>query len=204
MAVTGLVLVAFLLLHMFGNLKMFLGAETFNEYAEWLKRDVGHPFLPYDWFIWIFRAVLLACVVLHVYAALRLWMRARRATPTAYVVKKRLKQTYSSRMMRWGGVILAGILLWHLWQFTLAPSGATPYDSVMAAFGEWYFVLLYAIWMVAVCMHIRHGFWSAFTTLGANTSPKAEAVLNGCAWVAALLLYFGFMVMPVAVLFGGI
>ena len=75
---------------------------------------------------------------------------------------------------------------------------------VIGEFSQWWMVLIYAVWMVAVCMHIRHGFWSAFATLGANTSAKARAVLNGCAWAVALLLFIGFMIMPVAVLFGWI
>ena len=216
MAVTGLILIAFLLMHMIGNLKMFLGPTDFNEYASWLKVLVLTPVLPHGFFIWIFRAALLACVVLHMYAAISLWARAKRATPTTYEAKRRLAQTYSARTMRWGGLILAGLLLWHLCQFTVVPSlidpavqmtwhGAeNPYAMVQAAFGQWYFVALYAVWMVAVCMHIRHGFWSAFTTLGANTSPKAQEVLNGCAWVAAVLIFFGFMIMPVAALLGGI
>ena len=78
------------------------------------------------------------------------------------------------------------------------------YKMVIGEFSQWWMVLIYAVWMVAVCMHIRHGFWSAFATLGANTSAKARAVLNGCAWAVALLLFIGFMIMPVAVLFGWI
>ncbi len=203
MAVTGLILVAFLLVHMFGNLKMFMGAEAYNEYAEWLKQEVGHPFLPYGWFIWIFRFGLLASVVLHMYSAITLWLRAKEASPATYEAKKKLAQTYSARTMRWGGVILAIGLIWHLTQFTIAPTNPqNAYLSVIEAFQHWWFVLIYAAWMVTVCMHIRHGFWSAFTTLGANTSPKARVVLNGCAWVVALLLYIGFMIMPVAVLTG--
>ena len=81
MAVTGLLLIAFLLMHAFGNSKMFLGEDSFNHYAEWLKgqtEDGGilYPLLPAGWFIWIFRVVLLAAVVLHIYSAVTLWNRA--------------------------------------------------------------------------------------------------------------------------------
>ena len=219
MAVTGLVLIGFLLVHMFGNLKMFIGEEAFNHYAEWLKglsEDGGilYPLVPAGWFIWIFRAVLLAAVVLHVYSAATLWKRALAANPSGYEAKRRLAQTYSARTMRWGGIILAGILIFHLAQFTVHAAlvagdyGTTysesAYKMVIGEFSQWWMVLIYAVWMVAVCMHIRHGFWSAFATLGANTSAKARAVLNGCAWAVALLLFIGFMIMPVAVLFGWI
>ncbi|WP_377105141.1 succinate dehydrogenase cytochrome b subunit [Propionicimonas sp. T2.31MG-18] len=209
MAVTGLIMIGFLLMHMYGNLKMFLGAEAFDHYAEWLKGDILYPLVPKGWFIWIFRAVMVASVVLHMYSAITLWKRAMDANPSAYQVKKQLAQTYSARTMRWGGIILAGLLIFHLAQFTVhsalvAGAYTTPYEMVVGEFRIWWMVLLYAIWIATVCMHVRHGFWSAFATLGANTSAKARAVLNGCAWAVALLLYIGFMIMPVAVFFGWI
>jgi len=216
MAVTGLILITFLLMHMIGNLKMFLGQEHFNDYANWLKELVLTPFLPEGFFIWIFRAVLLACIVLHMYSAIVLWLRAKRATPSTYEARRRLAQTYSARTMRWGGVILAGLVIWHLLQFTIIPNtftpaaattykgGHDPFTMVLITFQSPLFVALYAVWMAVVCLHIRHGFWSAFTTLGANTSLKAQAVLNACAWFVAALLFCGFMIMPVADLLGGI
>ena len=210
MAVTGLILIGFLLMHMYGNLKMFMGAEAFDHYAEWLKGDILYPIVPHGWFIWIFRMVMLAAIGAHIYSALTLWKRAQEASPSTYEAKRRLAQTYSARTMRWGGVILAGVLVFHLLQFTVrstlvsASANATPYDMVVGEFGVWWLVVVYALWMVTVCMHVRHGFWSAFATLGANTSAKARAILNGCAWAVALLLYIGFMIMPVAVLFGWI
>jgi succinate dehydrogenase / fumarate reductase cytochrome b subunit len=219
MAVTGLLLIAFLLMHMFGNLKMFIGEEAFNHYAEWLKglSDDGgilYPILPRGWFIWVFRAVLLAAVVLHIYSAAKLWRRAKAASPSTYEAKRRLAQTYSARTMRWGGIILAGLLIFHLAQFTVHAAltngtfastyQSSAYKMVVGEFSQWWMVLVYAIWMVAVCMHIRHGFWSAFATLGANTSPRAKVILDACAWAIALVLFIGFMMMPVAVLFGWI
>lgn len=209
MAVTGLMLIAFLLMHMYGNLKMFLGPEAFDHYAEWLKGDILYPLVPKGWFIWIFRAVMLAAIVLHIYSAATLWKRALAANPTTYEAKRKLAQTYSARTMRWGGIILAGLLIFHLAQFTVhsalvAGPFTSPYEMVVGEFQIWWMVLIYALWMVTVCMHVRHGFWSAFATLGANTSAKARAVLNGCAWAVALILYIGFMIMPVAVLFGWI
>lgn len=209
MAVTGLMLIAFLLMHMYGNLKMFLGPEAFDHYAEWLKGDILYPLVPKGWFIWIFRAVMLAAIVLHIYSAATLWKRALAANPTTYEAKRKLAQTYSARTMRWGGIILAGLLIFHLAQFTVhsalvAGPFTSPYEMVVGEFQIWWMVLIYALWMVTVCMHVRHGFWSAFATLGAKTSAKARAVLNGCAWAVALILYIGFMIMPVAVLFGWI
>jgi succinate dehydrogenase / fumarate reductase cytochrome b subunit len=215
MAVTGLILIGFLLMHMYGNLKMFLGAEEYNHYAEWLKglsTDGGilFPLMPPGWFIWVFRFVLLAAVVLHIYSAASLWKRALKANPSTYQAKRDLARTYSARTMRWGGIILAVGLVFHLLQFTAkltlvnAPGDLNPYQTVISEFGVWWLVLGYAVWLLAVCMHVRHGFWSAFATLGANTSARARVVLNGCAWVIALILYIGFIIMPVSVLFGWI
>ncbi|HML51811.1 MAG TPA: succinate dehydrogenase cytochrome b subunit [Propionicimonas sp.] len=214
MAITGLILIGFLLMHMYGNLKMFLGAEEFDQYAEWLKGDILAPALPPGSFIWIFRVFLVAMVVLHLYSAFTLWSRAKAATPSTYKVRKTLSETYSARTMRWGGVILAGLLIFHLAQFTVHSAlingsfattyADSPYKMVIGEFSLWWMVLLYAVWITVVTMHVRHGFWSAFTTLGANTSAKARTVLNGCAWAVAVLLFIGFMIMPVAVLFGWI
>jgi succinate dehydrogenase / fumarate reductase cytochrome b subunit len=210
MAVTGLIMIGFLLVHMYGNLKMFLGAEAFDHYAEWLKGDILYPLIPSGWFIWLFRGFMLAAIAGHIYSAATLWKRANLANPSAYQAKKSLARTYSAQTMRWGGVILLGLLIFHLAQFTVksalinGPATATPYDMVIAEFSIWWMVALYGLWLVTVCMHVRHGLWSAFATLGANTSAKARAILNGCAWAIALLLYIGFMIMPVAVLFGWI
>ncbi len=214
MAITGLMLIGFLLMHMYGNLKMFFGADAFNHYAEWLKGDILYPILPKGWFIWIFRVGMVLAVVLHLYSAFVLWSRAKAATPSTYKARKTLSQTYSARTMRWGGVILAGFLVFHLAQFTVHSAlvggdfgkvyANSPFNMVIGEFSLWWMVLLYALWVAVVCMHVRHGFWSAFATLGANTSAKARAVINGCAWAVAVLLYLGFMLMPVAVYFGWI
>lgn len=211
MAITGLVLIVFLIMHMAGNLKMFIGPESFDHYADWLKgltEDGGilYPILPAGSFIWIFRLVLLACIVAHMYSAWVLTLRDRAARGSNYVVTKRRAQTYSARTMRWGGVIIAAFVVFHLIQFTIIPgsfggSGDEPHSMVVASFTQWWMVALYAVCMVLICMHIRHGVWSAFTTLGANTSALARKNLNLLAIVVAVVLYVGFMIMPLAVLF---
>ncbi|HPZ49414.1 MAG TPA: succinate dehydrogenase cytochrome b subunit [Propionibacteriaceae bacterium] len=211
MAITGLILVGFLLVHMFGNLKMFVGEADFNHYAEWLKQDLLYPFMPKGWFIWIFRALLLVAIGLHIWAAASLTVKDRQANGRQRGAGKpvRKAQTYAARTMRWGGVILAGFLVFHILQFTarLVTTGfsatePSAYKMVVASFSLWPVTLAYAIWMVTVCMHIRHGFWSAFTTLGANVSAKSRRLLNALAIVLAVLLYVGFMIMPIAVLAG--
>lgn len=202
MAVTGLILVAFLLVHMYGNMKMFMGADAFNHYAHWLKGDILYPLVPSGWFIWIFRVFMLAAVVLHMGSAIHLWRRSGKARGSKYQHKSRLVQTYAARTMRWGGIIIAGFLVFHILQFTTQTArtgfeaGAEPYDMFVASFQLWWVFIAYAIWVALVCMHVRHGFWSAFTTLGANLSKKSEKVLNGLAYFVAVLLYVGFMLPP--------
>ncbi len=208
MAITGLIMVGFLLMHMYGNLKVFMGAEAFNHYAHWLKGDILYPLVPSGWFIWIFRVFLLVAIVAHIWSAAVLTGRAHAARSSKYVTTKRLSQTYAARTMRWGGVILAGFLVFHLLQFTAQVvttgfrAGSEPYDMVIASFSQWWVTLAYLVWVAIVCLHVRHGVWSALTTLGANTSPKARGFLNGLAWVIAIVLFVGFMIMPLAVQFG--
>lgn len=217
MALTGLLLVGFLLMHMYGNLKMFIGADAFNHYAHWLKGDTAHlpphdggilyPIMPAGTFIWVFRAVLLVALILHIWSAATLSARTVSNRGPRYQRNQRLAQTYSARTMRWGGVILAGFLVFHILQFTakVVRTGfsyeASPYEMVVFSFQNIFVLLAYAVWMVAVCMHVRHGFWSAFATLGANMSASSRKILNVLAVFVSVLLYAGFMIMPLAVYF---
>lgn len=212
MAVTGLIMIAFLLVHMYGNLKMFLGPEAFDHYAEWLKgttEDGGilYPVLPAGWFIWIFRFALVLSLILHIWAAAALSAATVKNRGSKYVTSRKKAQTYSSRTMRWGGVIIAAFLVFHLIQFTIVPgsfggNADEPHTMVLAGFTQWWLVALYGVSMVLICMHVRHGFWSAFVTLGGNTSGRSARVLNTLAVVVAVVLFVGFMIMPLAVLFG--
>ena len=206
MAVTGLAMIAFLLVHMYGNLKMFVSYEAYDHYAHWLKNDLLYPFMPHGQFIWIFRFGLLAAIGLHIWSAATLSRDTIKNRGDKYVNSKRVAQTYSARTMRWGGVIIAAFVVFHLIQFTIVPgsfggSGDKPHTMVVESFIQWWMVALYAVCMVLICMHIRHGVWSAFTTLGANTSAQARKNLNLLAIVVAVVLYVGFMIMPLAVLF---
>ncbi|HOA89668.1 MAG TPA: succinate dehydrogenase cytochrome b subunit [Propioniciclava tarda] len=218
MAVTGIILIVFLLMHMVGNLKMFVGADSFNHYAEWLKGmtedgGIAYPILPQGTFIWLFRLVLLACIVAHMVSAWQLTVRDRAARgDTNYVVTKRRAQTYSARTMRWGGVILAGFLVFHLLQFTVKAittgfkASDDPYTMFVKSFSGpmSFMVVVYAIWLVSVCMHVRHAVWSSLTTLGLNTSERARGVLNALAMAVAVLLFLGFIAAPLACALGWI
>ncbi|MDR1264912.1 MAG: succinate dehydrogenase cytochrome b subunit [Propionibacteriaceae bacterium] len=215
MAVTGLMLICFLLMHMFGNLKVFIGPEAYNHYAEWLQRDILYPLLPHGWFIWIFRAVMLAALVLHIYCAAKVWAASIRGRGSSQGLKytrvNRPERTLSSKLMRWGGITLGALLLFHLLMFTtksitfgVFDAESTPYDMFRASFDPqlWYIFVIYLVFMVAVCFHVRHGFYSAFTTLGANVSPAARGVLNALAYFVATLIFVGFILPPAASVLG--
>lgn len=209
MAVTGIIFVLFILMHMYGNLKMFAGAEAYNEYAHHL-RTFGEPILPYEGLLWILRIVLLACLVLHVYAAARLWRRAKAARGTSYEVKHTLAQTYASRTMRWGGVILLLFIIVHILQFTTLTlqfggdyTQIEPYARMVVAFENWWVYLIYLVAIASLCMHVRHGVWSAMATLGGNKKRRQDTI-NLVAILVAALVFVGFMLPPTAILFGWI
>lgn len=209
MAVSGLFFVFFVLAHMYGNLKMFAGAEAYDGYAHHL-RVLGEPYLPYSGGLWILRILLLVAIVLHVGAAARLWRRASAARGSSYAATKRLTQTYSSRVMRWGGVLLLVFIVFHLLQYTLLVvqvggdyDAMGPYERMIAGFTNPLLYLFYLVAIVLLAMHVRHGVWSALTTLGANRERRT-GLLNTIAVALAALLVVGFMAPPTAILLGWI
>lgn len=213
MAITGLLMVVFLLVHMYGNLHIFAGQEAFDEYAEGF-RTLFEPFVPYAGVLWIIRVTLLSAVVLHAYSAATLWKRARAATGgqggSRYESKQArtgVQRSYASFTMRWGGVTLGLFIIYHLLHLTtntIAPGGASssPYERVVNGFEIWWVTLFYLVAVIALGFHIWHGFWSAFATLGLNSSVKRRQFLNAAATVIALVIALGFMGPPLAILFG--
>lgn len=213
MAVTGLILIAFLVMHMAGNLKLFISYQEFNEYSHFLRDGMLVPIFPPMVFLWCFRVVLLLCIVLHIYAAVTLWHKAAKSTGGGrYANAKFLNGPYVPFFMRWGGITIFIFVIAHILQFTsqiitVGYSGDTdPAHRMLLAFNasHWYVYVLYFIAMAAVCFHVAHGFWSAFATLGANVSKGAEKVLRVLAIICAAALFLGFMATPTAILVGGL
>ncbi|NDU71643.1 succinate dehydrogenase [Actinomadura sp. DSM 109109] len=208
MAVTGGVLVSFLILHMIGNLKIFLGAEDFNHYAEWL-RTMGEPAVPRRTVLTALELVLGVSVVLHMWSAVSLAKRASDARPVKYQSKKKSHaQGYAVRTMRYGGVIIAVYIVWHLLDltfFALNPKGAdaTPYERMVADFdpSRWYITVWYVVAVLLVGLHLHHGIWSAFQTLGLR-GPRSHNALRGLAATVAVLVTLGFVAVPVSITFG--
>ncbi|WP_079126462.1 succinate dehydrogenase [Streptomyces sp. ERV7] len=205
MAVSGLIMLTYLAVHMFGNLKIFFGAGDFNGYAHWL-RTVGEPFLHYEWALWIIRVVLVAAVVAHAVSAYQLSRRDIRARPSKYV-HKRPRASYATRTMRWGGIILGLFIVWHVLDLTTGtvhPGGfqsGHPYQNVIDTFSTWYGNVIYIVAMLALGLHVQHGFWSAAQTLGAGSAAR-DRILKTLANVLALVLTAGFIAVPVAVMTG--
>jgi succinate dehydrogenase / fumarate reductase cytochrome b subunit len=205
MAVSGIIMVLFLIAHMVGNLHVFQGAESFNDYSEWL-RSVGEPALPPRTLLTIIEIVLLVSVIAHMWSAISLWRQAKRARPQAYVTKKSVVQTYASRTMRWGGVIIALFIVYHILDLTFGvanPDGtdSTPYDRLVASFQNPIATTVYVVTLILLGMHLRHGVWSATQTLG-QSNRRRERSVNLFATAFATLLIAGYLVVPAAVVFG--
>jgi succinate dehydrogenase / fumarate reductase, cytochrome b subunit len=207
MAVTGLLLVAYLFAHMAGNLKIFMGAESFDHYAHWL-RQIGVPLLPETWYLWIQRTGLTLAVLGHIVAATILARRARKARPVRYAHRPKVQGSYAARTMRWGGVIVLLFVIYHVLDLTtgtLNPIGdkAHPYANVVADFApdRWYVTVFYTLSIVAVGFHLRHGIFSAARTLGQQT-PRGAVYANGIALVLSVVLVVGYLSVPFAVLTG--
>ncbi|GIJ27876.1 succinate dehydrogenase [Micromonospora qiuiae] len=207
MAVTGILLVLFLIAHMLGNLKIFTGATAFNHYAGWL-REIGAPLLPSTGFLWLQRVGLLVAVLLHIWAATVLALRARAARPVRYAHRKKIQGSYAARTMRWGGVIILLFVVYHILDLTtgtLNPVGDStrPYANVVADFapGRWYVTLFYTLAIVALGFHLRHGVFSALRSLGQQT-PRGEQRARAVALVFAVALCVGYLLVPFAVLTG--
>jgi succinate dehydrogenase / fumarate reductase, cytochrome b subunit len=207
MAASGLVFIGFVLLHMYGNLKAFGGHDAFNTYAHHL-RVFGEPMLPRNGLLWLIRVALLLALVVHVYAATKLWRRAASARTVKYVKKKNLGSTLSSRMMRWGGVTLLLFIVWHLLNFTVGKINVTgganddPYNLLVDSFSTWWLTLLYLLAMGALAMHLHHGVWSAAQTLGLTGTANARARWKALGVVTAVVIAGGFSLVPIFVLAG--
>lgn len=205
MAATGIVLFAFVLGHMLGNLKLYLGPEALNSYAAFL-RTVGEPLVPAYTLLWAVRLVLIVCVVLHVAAAWQLSRSSRAARPIGYAAGVRIHTTYASRTMRWGGVIILLFVLYHLLHLTwgtVHPSfvPGDVYHNVVAGFQVWWVCLVYVVAQVALGFHLYHGLWSMFQSLGWN-HPRFNLWRNGFAHAFAWIVTLCNVSFPVAVLSG--
>jgi succinate dehydrogenase / fumarate reductase cytochrome b subunit len=197
MGVTGLVMIGFVGLHMLGNLQVFLGAEKLNAYGALLHGPLHEVTLA-------LRVVLVVSVVLHVVAAVQLTRIDRAARPVGYARKVPQASTAASRSLRVGGVLLFVFIVYHLLHFTtgqvhpdFVPGNV--YHNLITGLGPPAVAAFYLLAMVGLGLHLYHGAWSSFRSLGA-VQPRANPLYRPVAAVVALVIWLGFSVVPVAVL----
>jgi len=208
MAVTGVIMIGFVIMHLLGNLKVFAGPDEMNTYARFL-RTVGQPELGYGDALWIVRIVLLTAVTLHIIAAVQLTRMSWAARSVKYTDRKNVESTLAARLMRWGGLLLAIFIVFHIMHFTLGVVGFAPgqyqdlhaYENVVAGFSVWPVAVFYIIAMAALCLHLDHGIWSMLQTLGWSTSQN-EGRLRAISRVIAILIFAGFISVPLGVMTG--
>lgn len=201
MAITGFILVGFVIGHMVGNLQVFLGEEVFDNYAALLHTSAEA--------LWAIRLVLLAAVVMHIVSATQLALLARKARPQGYVKQKSTVSSYASRTMYWSGPILAVFIVYHLLHFTVGTVHPTrpflgheaAYHNVIAGFQSVPVSLFYIFSMVLLCLHLYHGAWSMFQTLGL-AHPRYTPLLKRLAIVLSFAVAIGFSSVPIAVMLG--
>ncbi len=215
MAVSGVVLFGFVLVHMAGNLKLSQGPEKLNGYAAWL-REVGTPALPPSGLLWIARLVLVVAVVAHVVSAYQLTRISRRARPERYRVRRYVTADYASRTMRWGGVIILFFVIYHLMHLTwgnvhpdfqphvVAADGSDryfAYQNVVAGFSVWWVSAFYMLAQLCLGLHLYHGLWSMLQTLGLARQSR-QPWRRRMAAAFAVVVTLGNLSFPIAVLGG--
>ena len=208
MAVTGLMLVAFVIGHMVGNLQVFIGPAKMNGYAAFLK-GTGE-------LLWLVRIGLLVAVLLHILMAWQLTRIKASARSVDYTMRKPQVSTVASRTMRWGGVLLLAFIVFHILHFTtgtLFPYASRPdaqyvgysasdvYGNVISGFRVPWVVAFYVVAMLFLMLHLFHGAWSSVRTLGL-TKASQHPLHRRVATVIALAVWLGFSAIPVAVFLG--
>jgi succinate dehydrogenase / fumarate reductase cytochrome b subunit len=205
MAVTGLILFGWIFLHMVGNLKLYMGPVHLNEYAHFL-RAMGSPAVPESGMLWISRLVLLVAVVLHIHAAYALTRINYAARLIGYRERDYIKGTYAARTMRWGGVIILLFVIYHLLHLTTGQAHHDfvkddVYHNIVTGFQRWWVAAIYIIANLALGLHLFHGVWSMFGSLG-FVNPRFEAWRRNFATAFAVLITLGNVSFPLAVLTG--
>jgi succinate dehydrogenase / fumarate reductase cytochrome b subunit len=200
MALSGAILFAFVLFHMIGNLQVFEGAGQMNFYALALRR--------FPELLWGARIFLLLAVILHIWASIGLAARKIEARPVAYASKESVASTYASRTMYWSGPIVLAFIIFHLLHLTAGvvyPEAkfieGDVYHNVVAGFSVWYVSAWYVFSMILLGLHIRHGAWSMFQSLGLN-HPRHTPILKKTAAVLAIVIVAGYISIPISVLLG--
>jgi succinate dehydrogenase / fumarate reductase cytochrome b subunit len=204
MAVTGLILFGYVLGHMLGNLQIFApDPQQINRYAAFLHSSTN--FIP----LWLIRAILFAAVVLHITASIQLTKLKSDARPIGYIKKVDVPASYAARTMMWSGPIIAAFVIFHILHLTagaVLPVRETPFGpdvryNIVSGFQHPAVSIFYIIAMILLCMHLYHGLWSMFQSLGWSHPRYTPKIKKGAA-VFAILVAIGFVSVPLAVMTG--
>ena len=213
MAFTGIVFGVFVLVHMFGNLKVYLGPEHFNDYALWL-RTLLEPLLPYEGFLWLFRLFLLACLTGHVYCA---WVISARAKARrGKFARKGLHgfSSFTARTMPVTGIVLLLFIIFHLLDLTAgigvatenfqhgSEAGSFAYQNLIASFSRPAVAIFYLLAMVILFLHLAHGLYATVNDFGITLGQKARSTVMLLSGLFALVVMLGNITIPIAVLTG--
>jgi succinate dehydrogenase / fumarate reductase cytochrome b subunit len=200
MAVTGVILFGFVIAHLAGNLQVFEGQAKLDAYGAFLH-SIGE-------LLWPARIILLICVTLHIVATVQLALRKKAARPIGYSRKQAIASSYASRTMYWSGPIVLAFIIFHLLHLTagyIHPGAAYEeghvYHNVVSGFQVWWVSLSYIVAISLLGLHLRHGLWSMFQTVGVH-QPQYTAALKKAALVIALLIVLGYISIPISVLLG--
>ena len=205
-AITGIILILFVIGHLLGNLQIFLGPDWINGYSQHL-RDLG-PIL------WIIRIFLLTTVIVHIYVTIRLAIDNRRARPEAYIDKQHVKATFASRHMVMSGLIVLAFIIYHIAHFTVRVTDrrfallkADPlnhydvFSMMVYGFQSIYVSSFYVLGLFLLALHLSHGSSSFFQSLGLNNKTLTPRLAFGGRFFA-WLLFLGYTSIPIAVLLG--
>lgn len=213
MAITGILLMGFVFAHMVGNTKMYFGAEDFDSYAEFLRR-IAYPLVPETGFLWIMRVGLIAAFAFHMHAAYSLTVLNRKARPVGYQSRRDyIAVNWANRSMRWTGIIILLFVIFHLMDLTWgrAPVATSEYAygaayaNVAFSMERWPVAVIYILCNLALGIHLYHGSWSIFQTLGTMSSkfnPRHNPLRRGFALAFAVVVAGVNISFPIAVLTG--
>ncbi len=204
MAVTGVILFGYVVAHLLGNLQIFGNPDQINIYAAFLHNPANVGLL------WGARVALLLAVILHIVASIQLWKLKSDARPVAYVKKEDPAATYASRTMMWSGPIVAAFVIFHVLHLTvgavlplqeIGPNQPNVRANVIAGFTNPAVSAFYILAMILLCMHLYHGLWSMFQSLGFS-HPRYTPKLKKGAAIFAILIAIGNCSIPIAVMAG--
>ncbi|MGD9253568.1 MAG: succinate dehydrogenase cytochrome b subunit [Holophagae bacterium] len=198
MAVTGIILVGFVIVHMAGNLQIYLGAEVLNKYGELLHSNKA--------VLWGARAVLLFAVGVHIVAAVQVWLRNRSARPVKYKVFRPPAVDYAARTMAWSGPIIAFFIVFHLLDLTVGTAHpdyirGDVYHNVVTSFSQPLVAGVYIVANLLLAFHLYHGVWSLFQSMGWD-HMRFGPLRRVAAVAIAVVVAAGNISIPLAVLTG--